>query len=122
MHKIELEYIINSTHKILFYKVSTPFGLQEWFADKITNQDDVFAIYWHKTQNLAKITTNDLDEVQIFWMDDKEKSPLVISIKKTEITNELILAITDFYEDDESEIIDFWNLKIEKLRTILGAR
>ncbi len=33
--RIELEYSINTIPKILYYRLSNPSGLEEWFANKV---------------------------------------------------------------------------------------
>jgi hypothetical protein len=122
MKKIKLEYIIESTQKNLFYKVSTPAGLQDWFADKVITKDENYSIFWYKTEYLAKIIRKNEEVVEIFWLNDVEKSPLTMSIKKSVITNDVILTIIDFYDDNQDEIIDFWDAKIKKLKNSLGVR
>ena len=41
--KIHLEYLLNATSKnILWSAISTPTGLEDWFADKVVSDDKTF--------------------------------------------------------------------------------
>ena len=40
--KIHLEYLLNATSKnILWGAISTPTGLEDWFADKVISEDKI---------------------------------------------------------------------------------
>ena len=40
--KIRLEYLLNATSKnILWSAISTPTGLEDWFADKVVSNDKI---------------------------------------------------------------------------------
>ena len=48
--KIHLEYLLNATSKnILWAAISTPTGLEDWFADKVISDDKVVEFHWGKT-------------------------------------------------------------------------
>ncbi len=48
--KYHIEYLFGkiSTNS-LWQKLSTPFGLSEWFADDVTKDDDLLTFYWNGT-------------------------------------------------------------------------
>ena len=47
--KIHLEYLLNATSKnILWAAISTPTGLEDWFADKVISDDKVVEFHWGK--------------------------------------------------------------------------
>ncbi|MDE5760497.1 MAG: hypothetical protein K2I11_06005, partial [Bacteroides sp.] len=51
--KIHLEYLLNATSKtILWTAISTPTGLEGWFADRIQSDDETVAFFWGKTEEL----------------------------------------------------------------------
>ena len=56
--KIHLEYLLNATSKnILWAAISTPTGLEDWFADKVISDDKIVEFHWGKTeQRKAEIT------------------------------------------------------------------
>ena len=45
--KIHLEYLLNATSKnILWSAISTPTGLEDWFADKVISDDKIVEFHW----------------------------------------------------------------------------
>ncbi len=49
--KIHLEYLLNATSKsILWTAISTPTGLEGWFADKVQSDDKTVTFFWGKTE------------------------------------------------------------------------
>ena len=49
--KIHLEYLLNATSKnILWGAISTPTGLEDWFADKVISDDKIVEFHWGKTE------------------------------------------------------------------------
>ena len=47
--KIHLEYLLNATSKsILWTAISTPTGLEGWFADKVQSDDKTVSFFWGK--------------------------------------------------------------------------
>ncbi len=49
--KIHLEYLLNATSKnILWSAISTPTGLEDWFADKVVSDDKTVTFCWGKTE------------------------------------------------------------------------
>jgi len=52
--KIHLEYLLNATSKnILWAAISTPTGLEDWFADKVVSDDKIVEFHWGKTEQFA---------------------------------------------------------------------
>lgn len=70
--KIHLEYLLNATSKnILWSAISTPTGLEDWFADKVISDDKIVEFHWGKTEmRKAEITTIRafLSSVFVGWM------------------------------------------------------
>ena len=54
--RIELEYTINTIPKILYYRLSNPSGLEEWFAKKVIVKDGVYTFKWDKSEQKAKLS------------------------------------------------------------------
>ena len=49
--KIHLEYLLNATSKsILWAAISTPTGLEGWFADRVQSDDKTVTFFWGKTE------------------------------------------------------------------------
>lgn len=121
--KIELEYTLNSSPKVLFNRLSTPGGLAEWFADDVRLQGKIFTFIWEGTeQKAALIKRKDNKYVRFKWLNDKdEDSYFEFRLHKDEITGDIALLITDFAEKGEKdEAIDLWDTQIAGLKHIIG--
>ena len=50
--KIHLQYLLNATSKsILWTAISTPSGLEGWFADRVQSDDKTVTFFWGKTES-----------------------------------------------------------------------
>ena len=121
-NKIELEYSINSSPKILFTRLSTPGGLSEWFADDINIQGSIYTFIWDGSEQSAELVTKkDNNLVRFKWIDDEDDAYFEFKIHKDELTGDVALIITDFVDDDEKDdTIDLWNRQIDELKHTLG--
>jgi len=124
-NKIELEYSINSSPKILYTRLSTPSGLSEWFADDINIQGDKYTFIWEGNGQEAKLLNKKENLLIRFkWIDDEDEdddSFFEFKIHKDELTGDVALIVTDFAEDDEKEdTIDLWDTQISKLKHTIG--
>ena len=63
------------------------------------------------------------DTFRLRWLDDEdEKAFFEFKIRKSEITNETILFITDFAEkDDLKSSKDLWDSQLNDLARVVGA-
>ncbi|MDD2635977.1 MAG: START-like domain-containing protein [Bacteroidales bacterium] len=123
MTKIELEFIFNSSARILYNRLSTASGLSEWFADDVQVKDNIFTFVWEGIEEQAELLgKKDLCYAKFKWLDSKEDTYFEFRIQTHEITNEMVLIITDFTHDDEKqENIELWETQINNLKHILGA-
>lgn len=119
--QIVLEYHFNTTSKVLFPRLSTADGLNEWFADKVNVKDKIFTFRWgNEERNAELLNMKDNKFVSYMWLDDE--STFEFKLSTTELTDDLALEITDYAESDElSEIRDLWDAQIADLKRILGA-
>ena len=123
--KIKMEYMLKGgTGNIIWNIISTPSGLETWFADKVTAQEKTYTFRWGKTETrqaeLVGCRTNNF--VRFHWLDDENrKSYFEIRIVYNELTEDLMLAITDWATPDEIEDIkDLWDSDIEKMKRVSG--
>jgi len=123
MKKIELEYVLKTSKRILYSRISTASGLSEWFADNVTINENVFTFTWDDYDEFAKIASKRKDEyVKFSWL-DKEKRYFKFTIQKHNHSKEISLLITDFIEDDENieDAESLWEKQISVLRRQLGC-
>ena len=123
--KIKMEYMLKGgTGNIIWNIISTPSGLEAWFADKVTAKDKLFTFQWGKTEKrqaeLISCRTNNL--VRFRWQDDEDrKSYFELKIVFNELTEDLMLEVTDWAEADEiDDLKDLWDSDIEKLKRVSG--
>ncbi len=123
--KIKMEYMLKGgTGNIIWSIISTPSGLETWFADKVTAEEKVFTFQWGKTEirqaELICSRTNNL--VRFRWMDDEDRKAFFeLKIVYNELTEDLMLEVTDWAEAGEAEDLrDLWDSDIEKLKRVSG--
>ena len=117
-----LEYSVRCSPSILFEFLSTPAGLQEWFADKVDERDQVFSFTWNGTIDKAQVLESELDKsIRFHWLHAPKNEYFEFRIEKAEVTNQTILLIRDFA--DKKEIPDqkrLWDFQVNDLLHRLG--
>lgn len=122
--KLELEYTLYCSPKVLFSRLSTPEGLEEWFADNVIADKDLFTFTWDNTESkarLAALKENRLVRFEWVDMDNTESNYFEFKIIVQELTSDLALIITDFADPEEKDdAIFLWDTQIGELKRILG--
>ncbi len=123
--KVRMEYMLKGgSNSIVWSIISTPSGLETWFADKVTSSDKIFTFRWGKTESrqaeIVGIRTNSY--IRFHWMDDEErKSYFELKVNYNELTEDLMLEVIDFaYPDEIEDVKDLWESDIEKLKSVSG--
>ena len=123
--KVELEYLLKASPKILYNMISTPSGLSEWFADNVNIRDNTMTFFWEGSEEKAKILSKVKDQfIRFQWeYDEGEDVYFELRIKIDAITREVALIVTDFPEagDDEESVSGLWESQVDDLRRVLGA-
>jgi uncharacterized protein YndB with AHSA1/START domain len=124
--KLQLEYLINCSPKVLFNRLSTAAGLTEWFADDVRVKGNLFTFVWGSINQVAEKKIHKENKLVRFeWMGDdlnKDESYFEFIINQDDLTNDVSLLIVDFAEEDEIEATtDLWNTQITKLKHLLGS-
>ncbi len=120
--KIHLEYIINSSPRILYPYLIEPNDLAQWFADDVIYHDGVYEFIWDGESNRAKIAVfKENKYVKFKWIDD-EPHFFELEIIQDELTNDVALAITDHAKDENVEDRKkIWDNSISYLQSVIGA-
>ena len=64
-----LEYPVRCSPSILYDFLSTPAGLQEWFADKVDERDNIFSFTWNETTDKAELVSSEIDKsIRYHWL------------------------------------------------------
>lgn len=120
--KIQLEFTINTSPKLLYSRLSTPSGLSEWFADNVQLNGKNFTFFWDDSEQVAKLLMKKANEyVRFQWEDDDHECFFEFRIAKDELTGDVALMITDFAEEDEiDDTKDLWESQVGELRRAMG--
>jgi len=120
--KIELEYTMNTSPKVLFPRLSTPGGLAEWFAENVTIKGKQYTFVWDETgQRAEQAVVRENQMVRYEWLDEEEKTYFEFRLRTDELTGDQALIVTDFVEEEEKEdSIDLWDSQISRLKHAIG--
>ena len=120
--KIQLEYVLNCSPKVLFNWLSTASGLSEWFADDVKVKGKKFTFIWEGSEQSAEMTLHKENRlVRYTWLDE-EDGYFEFRISQDELTSDVSLIIVDFAEEDElEETKGLWDMQIADLKHILGS-
>lgn len=124
--KIQLEFLIKTSSRILYTLISTPSGLSEWFSDDVNVANNVYTFFWDGSEESARLLNKKRDVFTRFrWLNDEEEendSYFEFRIKIDEITNEVAFIITDYCEPDEvEETTALWTSQVDNLKHVLGS-
>lgn len=123
--KIHIEYPLKSSSgSVIWNAISTPAGLEHWFADKVTRTDKKFTFQWGKTEVRKAEIINSRSEyfIRFHWLDEEEsKTYFELKIQYNELTNDHMLEVTDFADPgEEDDMRELWNSQVETLRRVFG--
>ncbi|MFM7309284.1 MAG: START-like domain-containing protein [Flavobacteriales bacterium] len=123
--RIELEYILRTSANILFNCMSTPSGLEEWFAPEVNIRGEVFTFKWEGEERKANLVSKKKEQMVRFqWIEDDTMLDeyFELKIKIDDMTGELALIVTDFAEQgEEGDQKMLWDEAIEELRRHIGC-
>jgi hypothetical protein len=119
--KIDLEYVVNCSPKVLYNRLSSASGLAEWFADDVSVNGKKYIFFWDKTGREAELAFKKENLIVRYnWLDDD--TFFEFKITRDELTGDVSLLITDFAESDEiNEIHSLWDSQITRLKHVIGS-
>ncbi len=123
--KIHLEYLLNATSRsILWAAISTPTGLEDWFADRVQSDDKTVTFFWGKTErrDAEIIGVRAFSFIRFHWLDSENpRDYFELKMTNNELTNDFVLEITDFADDGEvSDLQGLWDSQVETMRRTYG--
>lgn len=121
--KFDTEFIFRASPAILYKFITTPACLVRWFCDKVDIQDEIYTFDWQGAEETAEMV-DDIEEerVRFVWTDAEEGEFLEFRMYKSDVTNETIMEISDFCDDDEvEEQIDYWTTLMSQLKIETGG-
>lgn len=125
-NKIHCEYpLAKASGTVMWNAISTGSGLQGWFADKADITHRICTFQWGKTEtrqaNIIYIQPGTC--IRMRWKDEDEPGCYFeMKLVHDELTNDLMLEVTDFAEPgEETEQKELWDMQIDALRRVYGA-
>jgi len=119
-----LEFPVRCSPSILFEFLATPAGLQEWFADKVDEWENVYSFSWNgEKPQKAEVVDQEQDKfIRYRWVTSDKNEYFEFRIEKTEISNQTILMIKDFAEKNEiKDQSQLWGYQVKDLFHRLGS-
>lgn len=124
--RYELEFPLNSSPQLLYQYISTPSGLQEWFADNVNSRGEFFTFIWNDAEENARLASKKTGEkVKFKWVDDAKNDTeyyFELRILEDEITKDVSLMVVDFAVEDElDQAKQLWENQISDLKHVIGS-
>jgi hypothetical protein len=122
--KYTVEYPVRCSPAILYGFLSTSSGLQEWFADKVEDEDGVFSFSWSggAAEEAELLEKEENKMVRFHWVDSPKDEFFELNIESSEVTNQTILVIHDFAEKkDIKDQSQLWETQVKELFHRLGS-
>jgi hypothetical protein len=121
MIRLELEYVMNCSPKVLFNRLSTASGLAEWFADDVSVNSKKFTFVWDGTERIAELTfIKENLLVRFEWKDGG--GYFEFKITRDELTGDVSLLVVDMVDDSDVEGIKaIWDSQVAILRHVVGS-
>lgn len=122
--KIQMEFILRASPAIIYRFITSPTAIVRWFCDEVDITGDMYTFSWNGAEEQAEML-DDIEEerIRFRWLDaEDEDEYLEFKMYKSKITNETILEITDFCDDDEvEEQKDLWENQVRQLKVESGG-
>jgi len=126
--KFITEFELRSSPKVLFPYISTPSGLEQWFAEKvIVLPNQRFDFQWDGDSHIARQTGLRINKAVKFEFentseDDLDNNHLEMKLEVSDLTQTTFLRVTDYSANkDEAELISLWNGFMDNLKEIVGS-
>jgi uncharacterized protein YndB with AHSA1/START domain len=127
-YKFITEFELRSSPKVLFPYISTPSGLEQWYAEKVTVlPDHRFDFQWDGESHIARQTGLRINKAVKFEFehtseDDLDNEYVELKLEVSELTQTTFLRIIDYSKNkDEAELVSLWDGFLDNLRDIVGS-
>ncbi len=120
---VELEFITKASPGIVYKFLTAPDCLVRWFSDEVDITGDTYTFGWDGAYEVAEMV-DDIEEerIRFKWEDADDDEYLEFRMYKSDVTNETIIEITDFCDDDEVDAHrDLWETQITKMKQYSGG-
>lgn len=121
--KFQLEFVVKASPALLFNYISSPSGLEQWFADNVKSRGEEFIFIWENAEESAKMLSKKTNQsVRFKWDEDEEEETYFeLRLQIDDLTQDLALIVIDFADEDEvDEAKLLWEAQLTKLHSIIG--
>ena len=113
------------SEKTIWPLISTPEGLAKWIADEVTRDGEslqfTWGVDWRHHEERTAVVTQEVPPIHFGWMWEDEDFSVEMEIKRSDITGDYILIVTDYAEkDDEDWLRAVWESNFERLHSTTG--
>ncbi len=119
----DMEFLFRASPTILYRFLTDPACLIRWFCDGVDKEGDVFSFTWEGEMEVADLV-DDIEEerLRFRWQESDEGEYFEFRMYKSDVTDETVMEITDFCDDDEVEDQkELWASQMEALRKETGG-
>lgn len=124
-HKFVREYPFKASPKIIYPYLSSPGGLEEWFAKKVTvDSDHIYTFNWDNADYFAVQSSHRVNKhcKFDFIKGENEGNYIEFKLDISELDGSTFLKISDYSDNDDEEDLEYlWDEMIDKLREIVGG-
>lgn len=122
--KIKCEFLLKASPTIVYQFLSDPACIIRWFCDHVEIDEPVYNFIWNGFGEEAELIEDiEDDRLRFAWTEAEDPSEYFeFAITTSPITDETILTITDFCDDDEVQDQKlFWESQIKKMTHVMGG-
>ena len=122
-HKFVGEYAFKTSSKVIYNYISTPGGLQQWFASQVSvDSNRQFIIEWDGGKHVAQVSKKINKYVKFDFIGADEGNTLELKLNVGELDGSTYLEVTDISDnDDDEELQDLWQGFVDDLKDIVGG-
>lgn len=120
----KMEFLFRASPPILYQFFTTPNCLIRWFCDEVDITGEVYTFTWEGADEIAELAEDKENErIRFKWEDaDSDDEYLEFKFEKSPVTNETILILTDFCDDDEiDDQRQLWESQMKQLKQETGG-
>ena len=123
------EFEVHASQKMLFPYLSTASGLEQWFADDVSiNEDKIYKFHWdgedHQARKVSQRTNHHVKFEFLPETEEDEEDPAYIKLELdvNDLTQSVFMRITDYSDlDDPEEQHDLWGSSVQCLKELIGG-
>jgi len=121
--KFTCEFVVRSSPGILYAFLTSASSLAQWFSDTCDINGEIYTFGWDGAEESAERLDSVEDKyVKYRWEDSEGDEYFDFTISKAEISNDTLLTINDFAQEDEIEDQTMlWESQIKALSASIGA-